>query len=120
MRTFSKAFALAGLRVGYAVGGKELIAGFDRVRNHFGMGNVAKAGALAAFQDREWLGHVVGQVANARDRIAAFGSAAARRVTSTFWPRPCQTRWPRRGVKPPRPPMLPQKARRPHAGFAAP
>lgn len=74
MRTFSKAFALAGLRVGYAVGGKELIAGFDRVRNHFGMGNVAQAGALAAFQDREWLGQVVGQVAAARDRIAAIAA----------------------------------------------
>jgi histidinol-phosphate aminotransferase len=74
MRTFSKAYALAGLRVGYAIGGKELIAGFDRVRNHFGMGNVAQAGALAAFQDSEWLGHVVGQVAKARDRIAAIAA----------------------------------------------
>ena len=35
MRTFSKAYGMAGARVGYAIGPKKLIAAFDKVRNHF-------------------------------------------------------------------------------------
>lgn len=74
MRTFSKLYGLAGLRVGYAIGAAPLIAMFDRIRNHFGMGRVAQAGALAAVQDQEWLAHVQGQVSHARDRIAAIAA----------------------------------------------
>ncbi|HET9067196.1 MAG TPA: aminotransferase class I/II-fold pyridoxal phosphate-dependent enzyme, partial [Amaricoccus sp.] len=37
MRTFSKAHGMAGARIGYALGRPELIAAFDRVRNHFGV-----------------------------------------------------------------------------------
>lgn len=70
MRTFSKAYGLAGLRVGYAVGAAPLIAMFDRIRNHFGMTITAQAGALAALEDQAWLSDVVAQVAAARDRLA--------------------------------------------------
>jgi histidinol-phosphate aminotransferase len=74
MRTFSKGYGLAGARVGYAIGAAPLIAAFDKVRNHFGMGRVALAGALAALEDGAWLAHVLGEVAEARDRIAAIGA----------------------------------------------
>ena len=74
MRTFSKAHGLAGLRVGYAIGDADLIGAFDRVRNHFGLGRVAQAGALAALADRDWLAQVVAQVAQARDRIGAIAA----------------------------------------------
>ncbi|SFI61415.1 pyridoxal phosphate-dependent aminotransferase [Jannaschia pohangensis] len=70
MRTFSKAHGLAGLRVGYAIGHPELIAAFDRVRNHFGLGRVAQAAALAALADQDWMAQVVGHVARSRDTIA--------------------------------------------------
>jgi histidinol-phosphate aminotransferase len=72
MRTFSKGYGLAGLRVGYAIGAPDLIRAFDKVRNHFGMGRIAQAGALAALADQDWLAHVKGQVETARDRIAAI------------------------------------------------
>ncbi len=72
MRTFSKAHGMAGLRVGYALGPAALIRAFDRVRNHFGMGRIAQAGALAALADQGWLAHVRAEVATARDRIAAI------------------------------------------------
>ncbi|WJS84764.1 pyridoxal phosphate-dependent aminotransferase [Paracoccus sp. TOH] len=72
-RTFSKAYAMAGARVGYAIGPAELIAGFDRIRNHFGMNRAAQIGALAALEDRDWLAHVRAEVAAARDRIAGIG-----------------------------------------------
>ena len=75
MRTFSKAYGLAGLRVGYAVGAAPLIAMFDRIRNHFGMTITGQAGALAALNDQAWLADVVAQVARARERLAAIGEA---------------------------------------------
>ncbi|WBU53417.1 pyridoxal phosphate-dependent aminotransferase [Paracoccus sp. SCSIO 75233] len=74
MRTFSKAYAMAGARVAYAIGAPELIAGFDRIRNHFGVNRVGQAGALAAFQDREWLRSTVAQVSSARLRIGQIAS----------------------------------------------
>lgn len=74
MRTFSKAYGMAGARVGYAIGHPDLIAAFDRVRNHFGMNRVSQIGALAALQDRDWLAHVVARVDAARRRIASIGA----------------------------------------------
>ncbi len=69
-RTFSKAYGLAGMRVGYCLGHKDLIAAFDRVRNHFGIGRVAQAGALAALQDQNWLAEVVVEVNTSKQRIS--------------------------------------------------
>ncbi|WP_101341434.1 pyridoxal phosphate-dependent aminotransferase [Cereibacter azotoformans] len=68
-RTFSKGYGLAGLRVGYAIGARSLIAAFDKVRNHFGVGRIAQAGALAAITDQDWLVQVRTQVALSRDEI---------------------------------------------------
>lgn len=70
MRTFSKGYGMAGARVGYAIGAAPLIAAFDRVRNHFGMGRIAQAGALAALADQDWLAGVQAKVAAARDGLA--------------------------------------------------
>ncbi len=70
LRTFSKAHGLAGLRVGYALAAEGLIAGFDRVRDHFGVGRVAQAGALAALADDAHLARVVAAIARSRDRLA--------------------------------------------------
>jgi histidinol-phosphate aminotransferase len=66
---------MAGARVGYAVGSAGLIKSFDKIRNHFGMGRIAQAGALAALGDTGWLPHIRAEVAAARDRIAALGAA---------------------------------------------
>lgn len=69
LRTFSKGYGLAGLRVGYAIAHPDLIAAFDRIRNHFGVGRIAQAGALAALHDQNWLHGVMAKVATARDRL---------------------------------------------------
>jgi histidinol-phosphate aminotransferase len=70
MRSFSKAYGLAGLRVGYAIGAHELITAFHKVRNHFGLGRVAQAGALAALKDQDWLARVKAAVVKSRAEIA--------------------------------------------------
>ena len=69
MRTFSKAHGMAGVRVGYAIAHQDLAAAFDRVRNHFGVGRIAQAGALAALADRDWLAGVVRDVARGRAHL---------------------------------------------------
>lgn len=70
MRTFSKAYGLAGLRVGYAIGHHELIRAFDKIRHHFGMGRIAQAGALAALKDQDYLNLTVQKITQARAEIA--------------------------------------------------
>ena len=74
-RTFSKAHGLAGLRVGYVLGHTAVVTAFDRVRDHFGVGRVAQAGALAALHDQEHLVAVIAQIAAGRERIAQITTA---------------------------------------------
>ena len=80
MRTFSKVYGLAGMRIGYAFGAAETIAAFDKVRNHFGVNRQGQVAALAALADQAHLRTVVDQVAAARERIA--GIAAANGLTA--------------------------------------
>jgi len=51
LRTFSKAYGLAGIRLGYACGNPELLRYFARVRNSFSISVVAEAAGLAAIRD---------------------------------------------------------------------
>lgn len=75
MRTFSKAYGMAGARVGYALAAAPLARAFDKVRNHFGMSRIAQAGALAALADTEWLEQTRRNVGFARERIGAIAAA---------------------------------------------
>ena len=54
-RTFSKAYGLASLRVGYALGSVQVIAMLNRVRQPFNVNSMAQAAAVAALQDREFV-----------------------------------------------------------------
>jgi histidinol-phosphate aminotransferase len=74
-RTFSKAYGMAGARIGYAIGEAGVIKSFDKIRNHFGVNRIAQAGALTALADDAHLKWVIEQVAASRDRIAAIGRA---------------------------------------------
>lgn len=71
-RTFSKGYGMAGLRVGYAICAPDLARAFDKIRNHFGMGRIAQAGALAALTDQDWLAQVQARVAAGRARLATI------------------------------------------------
>lgn len=74
-RTFSKAYGLAGARVGYAIGTPETIKAFDKIRNHFGMARISVAAALAALKDQTYLALVLGQIEASRQRIGAIARA---------------------------------------------
>jgi histidinol-phosphate aminotransferase len=53
MRTFSKIFGLAGLRLGYGIGHPDLIAVLEKIRQPFNINSIAQAGAQAALDDVE-------------------------------------------------------------------
>ncbi len=55
MRTFSKAYGLAGLRVGYALMPRQLVQLIDRIRQPFNVNSVAQAAAVAALSDGDFL-----------------------------------------------------------------
>ena len=72
MRTFSKAYGLAGIRCGYAVGEAEVIRDFEKIRNHYGVNRMALVAGQAALADQDYLKQVKAKVAAGRERIAAI------------------------------------------------
>ena len=72
MHTFSKAFGMAGARIGYAIAHQAIISAFDKIRNHFAVNRVAQAGALASLQDPDFVRRVVTEVAAGREVYAAL------------------------------------------------
>jgi histidinol-phosphate aminotransferase len=73
LRTFSKAYGMAGARIGYAMGDATMIRAFERIRLHFGVNLTAQEGALAALADTRYLAQVVAEVARGREEYAALG-----------------------------------------------
>jgi histidinol-phosphate aminotransferase len=55
MRTFSKIYGLAGLRIGYGYGNSELINLLQKARQPFNVNSVAQETAIAALEDQEWV-----------------------------------------------------------------
>ena len=54
VRTFSKAYSLAGMRVGYALASEGILGMLDRVRDAYNVDRIAQAAALAAFADVDY------------------------------------------------------------------
>ena len=66
MRTFSKSYSLAGLRVGYCVGPADLIDAMYKVKDSYNVDAVAQAVALAAAKDQAWMRANVAKVVKTR------------------------------------------------------
>lgn len=77
MRTFSKSFSLAGLRVGYCVGPKPLIEALTKVKDSYNVDAVAQRVALAAVKDIGWMRKNTAKVVKTREetrkRLEALG-----------------------------------------------
>jgi histidinol-phosphate aminotransferase len=74
IRTLSKAWALAGLRVGYALGHPELIEALTRVKDSFNsypLDRLALAGAEAALSDTDWLEQMRKRIIDSRAHLTA-------------------------------------------------
>ncbi|WP_018078724.1 histidinol-phosphate transaminase [Thiobacillus denitrificans] len=74
VRTLSKSHALAGLRVGYAIGQPHLVEALNRVKDSFNsypLDRFAQAGALASIDDHAWFEHICAKVVATRTRLVA-------------------------------------------------
>lgn len=71
-QTLSKARSLAGLRVGLAIGHRDLVEALNRVKNSFNsypLDRLAQAGAVAAFEDEAWFNETRQRVMDERARV---------------------------------------------------
>ncbi len=75
MRTFSKAYGLAGARIGYAIGTLGNAQAFDKIRNHFGMARISVQAALAALKDQAYLAEVIASIGASRERISRIAQS---------------------------------------------
>lgn len=83
MRTFSKAYGLAGARVGYAIADPAIIATFQNIRQHFGINRNGQIAALASLGDDAFVAEVVAEVARGREDYYALAARhGLRSVTS--------------------------------------
>jgi len=82
MRTFSKIYGLAGLRVGYGIGTREFIGALEKVRQPFNLNSLAQAAAVAALEDVE---HVRKTAANNALGLKSY-SEAFRKLSLQFIP----------------------------------
>jgi histidinol-phosphate aminotransferase len=73
LRTFSKAYGMAGARIGYALAIPDAIGAFQKIRLHFGVNRTAQWGALAALEDRAFVRDVVDEIARGREEYHALG-----------------------------------------------
>jgi histidinol-phosphate aminotransferase/phosphoribosylformimino-5-aminoimidazole carboxamide ribotide isomerase len=72
LRTFSKAYGLAGIRLGYAFAAKEIVDAIEEIRETFNVNATAQAAGLAALSDER---HLAASVANAQEGIAYLTKA---------------------------------------------
>ena len=70
MRTLSKSFSLAGLRLGYCIGPEDLIEALYKVKDSYNVDAVAQTVALAALNDLPWMRANVAKVRKTRARVA--------------------------------------------------
>lgn len=74
VQTFSKSRSLAGLRVGFAIGNKDLIKGLDIVKNCFNsytLDRVALEGAKLAIEDKKYFQNNIEKIIQTRERVKA-------------------------------------------------
>ena len=71
LRSMTKDYALAGLRLGYAVGHAEVIAALARVRPPWSVNSMAQAAGVAALADEEHLRRSLGKLARAKEPLLA-------------------------------------------------
>ena len=74
MRTFSKAYGLAGARIGYAICDSAIVRTFQNIRQHFGVNRNGQIAALAALDDDAFIAEVVAEVERGRQEYYALAA----------------------------------------------
>jgi histidinol-phosphate aminotransferase len=71
LRTFSKSFSLAGMRVGLAFAPEEIIAGMMKVKDSYNVNRLSLVAAIAALQDLPWMARNVRRIQQSRRKLIA-------------------------------------------------
>jgi len=69
LRTFSKVYGLAGMRIGYAIGTSELLLAMNKLKTPFNTSGTAQAAALAALEDHDHVARCIETNARERKRL---------------------------------------------------
>jgi histidinol-phosphate aminotransferase len=75
VRTFSKAYGMAGARIGYMISTPRNVVTFQKIRLHYGVNRNAQIGALASIEDEAFRRHVVAQVEQGREEYYALAAS---------------------------------------------
>jgi histidinol-phosphate aminotransferase len=70
MRTFSKSFSLAGMRIGLAFASEEIIAGMMKVKDSYNLNRLSMVAAMAALQDLPWMKRNAARIQRSRTRLS--------------------------------------------------
>jgi histidinol-phosphate aminotransferase len=69
LRTFSKSFSLAGMRIGLALGSEEIISGMMKVKDSYNVNRLSMTAAAAALQDMPWMKRNVRRIQRGRRKL---------------------------------------------------
>jgi histidinol-phosphate aminotransferase len=72
LRTFSKAYGLAGLRVGYGIGSKDIVNKLNTVRGPFNVTSIGQVAAFHAFDDQQYINEIRHVNYEARRKLETF------------------------------------------------
>ena len=93
-RTFSKSYSLAGIRLGYAIGNKELIAALFKVKDAYNVNRLTQELGRAAVQDQEHMQANTRRIVETRERVARAlrerGFEVYPSQTNFLWLRPAE------------------------------
>jgi histidinol-phosphate aminotransferase len=70
MRTFSKSFSLAGMRIGLAFASAEIIAGMMKVKDSYNLNRLSMVAATAALQDVAWMKRNAARIQRSRAKLS--------------------------------------------------
>jgi len=82
LRTFSKSFSLAGMRIGLGFGSEQIIAGMMKVKDSYNVNRLSMIAATAALQDMAWMRRNVARIQRSRKKL----SAALKRLGYQVYP----------------------------------
>ena len=82
-RTFSKSYALAGMRLGLAVARPEVVAALDKIRDHYHLDRLALVAAAAALRDQSYLRETTARIRETRAWFTAGLRAIGYRVVDS-------------------------------------
>jgi histidinol-phosphate aminotransferase len=71
LRTFSKSFSLAGMRIGLAFAPQEIIAGMTKVKDSYNVNRLSLVAAKAALEDLSWMARNVRRIQRSRRKLIA-------------------------------------------------